>query len=96
MKNVSKIYKFCKELSQKSYILILILNDLGVTLVEQTDNTQKTFNTYVTTHDLFNPSWSIGDFKDNCVQKQSISKGELMNLITDATLVETALLPPED
>ena len=95
MKNVSKIYKFCKELSQKSYIVILISDDLGVTLVEQADNTQKTFNTYVTTHDLFNPSWSIDDFKNNCVQKQDISKGELMNLITDATLVED-LMPPED
>ena len=95
MKNVSKIYKFCKELSHKSYIVILISNDLGVTLVEQADNTQKTFNTYVTTHDLFNPSWSISDFKNNCVQKQDISKDELMNLITDATLVED-LMPPED
>lgn len=95
MKNVSKIYKFCKELSQKSYIVILISDDLGVTLVEQADNTQKTFMTYVTTHDLFNPSWSIGDFKNNCVQKQGISKSELMSLIADATLVKD-LMPPED
>ena len=95
MKNVSKIYKLCKELSHKSYIVILISNDLGVTLVEQADNTQKTFNTYVTTHDLFNPSWSISDFKNNCIRKQNISKGELMNLITDATLVKD-LIPPED
>jgi hypothetical protein len=75
--------------------VILISNDLGVTLVEQADNTQKTFNTYVTTHNLFNPSWSISDFKNNCIQKQNISKGELMNLITDATLVKD-LMPPED
>ena len=95
MKNVSKIYKLCKELSHKSYIVILISNDLGVTLVEQADNTQKTFNTYVTTHDLFNPSWSISDFKNNCIRKQNISKGELMNLITDATLVKD-LIPRED